>query len=198
MITAEQEAIYLEIIEKNKRKNEAGKITPTQEEIEIVVKQAQNGSKYFKDVLDQIAEYGDLYPNVFVYVLNAIVEEENKQRARDKSIAPNDIPDEGETITLFISVASVKNMSWKQITSKGRTEIRNSIGIIAYAGEYEVFFWGAAPKVQSANIQERQMYRITGQVKSIDSKKMKMELIRISSVVPIIHEAITSGSKVPS
>ena len=184
MLNEEQIQIYLDILKRDGRIDKQGRVVLSMPEQDLLIKLAAD-SKYFYGLLEQIADHGSVLAKAFAYFMDAMKEEEKRMYARTHSTMIS-IPDIGETITIPINVAVIKDIPWTQTTPQyGSTEpkIRYNKGIVAYAGGTEVFFWGTSDRILRASLQEKQSYKITGQVK--DVRPGKIELTRISAIAPM-------------
>jgi len=186
-LTESQKTIYLEVLKNSGRLNYQGKVTPTDVEL-ILLAQLSKRSTFFKGLLEQYGQYGSLFPKAFVYFMDAQIEEEKRIAAQVASDSLASLPKAGETVSLPISIATIKEVKWEaktQYFEHVHTETRSNIGIIGYVGETEVFFWGASQRIQRAHLEEGKKYLIAGIVKESSTDGNKMEINRISAITPL-------------
>jgi len=169
-----------QILDQIKDRIVGNKVVPTDAEILLMIRWA-SASDFFKKLVEQYSQFGSLFANAFVFVIDAMDEEKRRDTARALGQTIEKLPAVGETITIPVDLAVIKNMKW----SKEEVAKYSSMGFIGYVGQTEVFFWGNSPKVLDAKLTEGKRYQIKGVVKTSNPTENKLELIRISQINPL-------------
>lgn len=163
------------------RVDDTGRILPDEDEIKLLYKLSQESS-YFRGVFQELQNTGMIPIKSFVYLMEAMNEVPFRLAAQKKCRTIKDLPAIGEQVRLKVCVAVLKDIPWASPSNSGMAKPRFSLGVIAYSGETEIFFWGISQLIIRAHLEPQQCYYVTGVVKNVKPTMNKIELTRISKV----------------